>query len=200
MCNFRTNEIDLSEETDHEHSPPPEGERNCPLRSGARKPTGDSGESTGRGPSSGLIRLLLLLQRHPRGVRHSGQRVRHIPESITFAQSTQVLKRRMQHSPLGAPQQPFSSASSVWSPPSSSGRPRIRMPPPRLPRASRSNPSSPTSRRLPAKACFPPTQASSSAQPGYPATPSPYQQDPAPMPPGAGGPSPQSGQNGYGRN
>ena len=100
MCNFRTNEIDLSEETDHEHSPPPEGERNCPLRSGARKPTGDSGESTGRGPSSGLIRLLLLLQRYPRGVRHSGQRVHHTPESITSAQSTQVLKRRMQHSPL----------------------------------------------------------------------------------------------------
>ena len=34
VCNLRTNEIDLSEETDHER-PPPEGERICTLRFGA---------------------------------------------------------------------------------------------------------------------------------------------------------------------
>ena len=51
----------------------------------------------------------------------------------------------------------------------------------------------------PGQGALPSTQASSSVHPGYPATPPPYQQGPDPMPPGTGGPSPQAGQNGYGR-
>ena len=199
MCNFRTNEIDLSEETDHEHSPPPEGERNCPLRSGARKPTGDSGESTGRGPSSGLIRLLLLLQRHPRGVRHSGQRVHHTPDSITSAQSTQVLKRRMQHSPLR--RAPAAALVSVLSLVTSlllgtATHADAATPPAQgVP----FQPQQPYQPYPPGQGALPSTQASSSVHPGYPATPPPYQQGPDPMSPGTGGPSPQAGQNGYGR-